>query len=56
MSTYDTKLILVESLVEILIDLLSFASSKYTILPGPPMKEEGIFLMHNIRGPEEQFS
>lgn len=43
-SAFDTKLILVESLVEILMDLLSLAISEYTILPTDPVKEDGMFL------------
>lgn len=53
MSAFDTKLIFVESFLLILIDLLKLASSKYTILPAEPLKEEGIVLKHRCRGPEE---
>ena len=52
-STFGTKVIWVKSFLVILIDLLSLASSEYTILPTLPVKEGGKSLKHRSREPEE---
>ena len=44
MSAFDTKLSFTVSVLSILSDRLSLASSEYTILPTEPLKEEGISL------------
>lgn len=43
-SGFATNSIVVDSVLFNLIDLLNLASSKYTILPSAPLKEEGRFL------------